>query len=337
MAKEKKNQHYVPRAYLDAWEANGKYQIHVYDKETKRAFVSSIYGVATERYFYDIDYSGVFTDEIFEKMGIFGCDPKSLDDEQFIENFFSKEIEGSLREHLDGIRKRIATMTPWEIENCTFITEEKKISFSAHLAWQYLRVKSVRRMMVDALDCLEQSMIDMHASQEMKDRYLAPENQLPYIHGSMLLDFEEIKKLALRFHELTWFLQVNRTKTPFYTSDNPIGTTAHISHPYMAMSGIGSEGVEAYFPISPKLMLVMLDGDYHTEFKPYDRRIMEVTDSDTVKYHNMRAATHSDRWVYSCDKDFSCIEELLESDPDIFKKPRMTLQWTGKVYTPRNA
>ena len=48
-----KNQHYVPRVYLEKFAFKGE-QIHVFDKTALRSFPSSVRNVACEKFFYDI-------------------------------------------------------------------------------------------------------------------------------------------------------------------------------------------------------------------------------------------------------------------------------------------
>ena len=91
---------------------------------------------------------------------------------------------------------------------------------------------------------------------------------MKYIHGRMILNSETILRIANTFANHIWILLKNKTHQPFFTSDNPIGTTEHIHNPYMAMSGISSEGVEVYFPISPDLMLLMFEKTHHNRNAP---------------------------------------------------------------------
>jgi len=59
---EAKNHHYVPQSYLKRFaipvdkpdEASDKRQIHVFDKFTKRSFLTNVRNVASETYFHDI-------------------------------------------------------------------------------------------------------------------------------------------------------------------------------------------------------------------------------------------------------------------------------------------
>lgn len=335
MSKEKKKQHFVPRCYLERWAVPGKYQVFVFNKQQKKTYPASIYDVASERYFYDMDFTGILTEDDLRRYGFSVCDPKHADDEQYIENYFSNQIEDDFKNRLTLIIDRATNMSPWEIKNCYFLSEVDKYNLSLHLALQYIRVKSVRNSIADTEDCLRQALADMKAPQELVDRYTVPESQLPYIHGSMILDSKEIENISKSFFSLTWILQINRTPKPFFTSDSPIGTEAHIHHPFMSMAGLKSRGVEAYFPLSPNLMLLMYDGEYHTELSSSDRRVVELYDGRIVDFMNERCVVHTDGCIYSITNDFSVIDEMLKKDPRVLDQHHVTLQWGGKTYTPR--
>lgn len=335
MGKEKKKQHFVPRSYLERWAIQGKYQVYVYNKQQKKSYPASINDIASERYFYDIDFTGVLSEDDLKKFGLSECDPKHIDDEQFIENFFANQIEDDFKIRLSQVIDRINKMNPWEIKNCYFLSEVDKFHLSFHLAMQYIRVKSVRNAMMDSDDCLRQALRDMGASQEMVDRYTVQESQLPYIHGKMIMDGKEIENLAQSFFSLTWLVHVNRTAQPFYTSDNPIGTEAHVHHPLVSMAGLQSQGVEAYFPLSPNLMLIMLDGEYHTQFQKHDRRVIELDNPEVVKYCNSRCVLYSDNCIFSTVNDFSVIDEMLAKNPNVLNQPHTVMSWGGNTYTPR--
>lgn len=334
MAKDKKKQHYVPQCYLESWAIPDSYQVYVYDKAKKKPRTNNIEDVAEERYFYDIDLSGVLSEEEIRRLGLEGQDLSRLDDDQYIENLFSNDIENGFKFYLDKLREA-HERTEWEWKNCFFFSEVDKFRFSFFLAAQYIRVKSVRTSIADSSDCLTQWLTDMGASTETLQKYTTDKKQLSYIHGKMICNNEEIQKLSRSFFSLTWILRINTTDNVFFTSDNPIGTIPHIKHPFMAMSGLNSRGVEVYFPIAPDLILVMYDGEYHKEVQPFDRRMIEMDAVSDVTYYNKWITLESERCVFSADSNFSVMEELLNKDETVFDKPKSVLHWGDKTYSPR--
>lgn len=244
--KEKKKQHFVPQCYLESWEIPNTHQVYVYNKKSKKSYIANIENVAAERYFYDIDLTGIVSESDLKEFGFSDYDPKRIDDDQYIENYFANNIEIDFSKRLKRIIDRVKTITPWEIKNCCFISEKDKLSFSNHLALQRIRGKSVRNSIEDSNDCMLQVLEDMGASPEVIAKNTIPKHGFSYIHGKMILEKDHIKEMTLLFFSLSWLLLINKTNHPFYTCDSPIGTWAHINHPFLSMSGLNSKGVEAF-------------------------------------------------------------------------------------------
>lgn len=182
------------------------------------------------------------------------------------------DIDRDFANILKEIIGKAASATPWIIENCYFISEDKKGMLSAYLAIQYIRIKQVRNRIIDSADCLVQALKDMGASDEVIGKYAISKNDSKNIQAQMLMDLKSLSDLAISFLSLTWILCINQTKKKLYTSDSPIGTHAHVDHPIMSMNGLKSKGVEVFFPISPECILVMFDGSYHFQNAHLERK-----------------------------------------------------------------
>lgn len=141
---EKKKEHYVPQGYLEKWCIESSNQVHVFDKEKDKQRINHIKDVASERYFYDLNLEGVFSEQEIKFYNLEGIDLSKIDDEQYIENYFANNIENIFKKSLEQIIFRVRKMNTWEINNCFFIKPEQVFSFSILLALQYIRVKRVR-------------------------------------------------------------------------------------------------------------------------------------------------------------------------------------------------
>lgn len=334
---KKKKEHYVPQCYLEKWCIPGSHQINVFDKEKDESRINHIEDIASENYFYDLNLEGVFSEEEICFFNLEGVDLSKIDEEQYIENFFASNIEGIFKEALEQIVFRVRKMNAWEIINCFFIKPKHVFSFSVLLALQLIRVKRVRNSVEEIADLLNQALKDKNASQELIDKYTqTSKNQLKYIHGKMIFDKEAILHMAKTFSSHIWLLLKNNTTHPFFTSDNPIGTTAHVYNPYVAMSGISSEGVEIYFPISPDLMLVMFEETYHKELKSKNYHIVEIEELDIIEDYNSRCVMNSNRCIFSQTNDFSIIEKMKVKRPDVLQLPKSKLTWGDNTYIPQN-
>lgn len=334
MVQKTKKQHYVPQCYLKAWRIeNEKHQVYTYDEQTDMLRINNIADVASERYFYDMNLSDLFQNspygELFDK-GIIK-DEKT----QGIENTLSTTIEKPLAEWLEKIICDATNATPWHIRNCIFITPEKKTELSAYLAIQYIRTKSVRNSILNSADCLIQVLADMGVPKERIEEYTLSEDRGKMIHNKMLMDEENLNKIAHFFERLTWTLGINKTPKKLYTSDNPIGTRAHITHPFLSMSGLACRGIEVFYPISPFVVLMMVDGTYHTHMNIYKNRYIIIDKEANIDYYNSILAVQAERFVFSSDGDIRLLKRMKEKDPDVFRHPHNQSSWGGKTYYPR--
>lgn len=336
MAKEKKNQHYVPEFYLKNWTIEGKNQIYVYDKKTKKSFLTNVNNVASERYFYDIDFSGILKKEDLIEYGLPMCDIEHLDDGQYIENYFANEIEGDFQNRISRIIERVSRMNNWELNNCYFVNQPDKLTLSYHLALQLVRVKSLRSRFAEQSDCMEQILQDMGAKPHIIEKYTVNDKHLSYLQAKMILNRRTISELAHAFYDLSWSLFLNHTKQPFFTSDSPIGMQEHVHDPFLSMRGLRCKGIEVFFPLSPNIILLMVDGNYHTHMKTKERRILGNCRIENVEYCNSLQCYESDRYIFSNTNDFSIVDKILVKNPRAFDSPRTEMNYGGKTYLPRN-
>ncbi len=333
--KKTKKQHYVPRCYLENFAISDTYQINVYDKQLRKSRINSIKDVASENYFYDFKLSGALNDDTIKNLNDIGISIEAIDNEQYLEKYFAEIIESAFSGLLKEIISKVKSATSWYMNNCFFISESQKLDLSVCLAVQYIRTKTIREGLFETSDCMLQMLDDMNANQELKDSMKLSKEEAKLIHGKMIFDTKNLLDLVAAFNSLSWILGINKTSKRFYTSDNPIGTKAHISHPFLSMSGPNSTGVEAFFPISPEIILVMYDGEYHKVVASKDRTFGTILE-DNVDYYNSLMVMRSNRCIYSNINDFSLIDKMVKRDPHILENNNTTeLHWGGNTYTPR--
>ncbi len=332
---KKKKEHYVPQGYLENWCIPGSKQVNVFDKEKDEIRTNSIEDIASENYFYDLNLEGVLSKEEIKFYNLEGVDLSRIDDKQYIENYFANHIEGAFKTLLEKLIFRSRAMSPWKIRHCSFIKKKDVRSFSVFMALQYIRVKDVRNSIEELADLLQQALTDQGAPQSMIEKYGSiSKKEVKYVHGRMIFDSKEISKIANTFADHIWLLLKNNTKKPFFTSDNPIGTTEHIKHPYMSMGGLSAKGVEVFFPLAPDLMLILLEKTHHSIFASKNHHIIEIDEPEIVEDYNSRCVMNSSRCIFSQTNDFSIIERMKNINPNILHLPKSILTWGGKTYTP---
>lgn len=325
--KKTKKQHYVPRCYLNRW-ANEKHQISVFDKLNISEWTTNVYDVASENWFYDINQAEL-REDVLNLLHQNGVVPE--EDEQFIEHFFSEEVENEYAELLRQIVDK--EITPWYEQNCFFISQENKFLMSICMVYQYIRTKSSRQSIINSSKCIEHFLRDINCDEEVIKRHTIQRQEEKIIQGNMFFDIDHVTELAEAFCSLTWILGINKTITPLFTSDHPIGTYPHIKESIVSMSGIGSRGVEAYFPLSPNHILIMFDADYHIGIKGHDRKYVLLTDKEDVERYNRLCAYNSGQYVFSNEPGFSLVKIMIKDNPNIFSLPKTTLSYGGKTYT----
>lgn len=334
LAQKIKKQHTVPQCYLNAWCAPGKKQTHVFDKVSEQKRISNIEDIASERYFYDIDLEAFRLGDYVEGCRDIEMAINDEGDPQVIEHSLSEDVEGPFSKLLNKLRKKVAELTPWHINNCFFISKEEKDALSECLAVQFLRAKGVRNGISDAADCMVQLMREWGVEASELERLAESKEQIKNIHISMMLDPDNLLQTKAYFQRLTWMLVVNKTKKKLYTCDSPIATIAHKHDAIRSMNGIASPGVEVFLPISPDAVLVMVDAMCLIQYLPFERRYYEITNSTYVDHYNSVLAERASRFIVSIDGEFTLLDGLKQEQPNFFKQPHSELIYGDKTFCP---
>lgn len=111
-----------------------------------------------------------------------------------------------------------------------------------------------------------------------------------------------------------WFIGVNRTNVPFYTSDNPVVKFAHKKESFKSNAGIGSPGVEIAFPISKELIILIREKEFFEEYEKCENTFV-LMNEENVKFYNWLQATESYKQIYSVCKDFDLVKEIKKTEP----------------------
>ena len=307
--KKKKKQHYVPIFYLKNFairKKSGEFTIRCYNKERDKWYDSSITQVAMERYFYEKSDS-----------------PK-------IENYFS-QLEG---QHATVYHKIISEST---IEH---LTSEEKFMIAHYIFIQNERTRSSR---------IRNSQITKLVYKYLeKKEGLPPYEKLDKGYKQWLLEsrgamgqlnimFNPIKDKQGNLREpneiveiiskLDWILLKNTLKLEFYTSDHPVMVWNPPLNEDVVIQGYGSqsynaEGVEIYFPLGPRLCLVMFDGNV-SDYRNF--KIQKDINQKELDWINTQIIAMAHRTVFTKNNDFQFVRKRIKEYPE-FKDPnRMRL------------
>jgi len=291
-----KNQHYVPRVYLQRF-ANAKGQIWVYNKEARKSFQTNIKNVASENRFYDSAMLEAATG-----------------DKQFIERHLSN-IEANYATVAEGI---ISSLNARKFKT---VNKRHRHFLSAYVVIQWMRTKEARiehQQMAEVFQKMADKMI-IPKGQGVTDGKLfgkeTPEEIAQEMQHRALLDIERIAMMARVLRQHIWIIFEAPRDVHFVTSDHPFARRPHITDPLRGTNGIACEGIEIMFPLSTRYLLAMYERKHFHDVSVLDGSSQKIHDAAQVEYFNQFQVFESSRFVFSREEDFSQVEEILNRKP----------------------
>jgi len=295
VAKAKK-QHYVPQFYLKRF-ADEKQRLWVFDKARRRRFKTHLRSGACESYFYDLPL-------------LPGADESQA---QLVERAlgdFETRFADVLQEFLD------------KVEADGVIDPDHKHTMSALMAVQHLRSPTARAFQVEMGDRMGQVLLELlieHRMPELRgkeyraefNRDMASAYQAQSMFGPTLLP-----ALVQALQRHIWFVGINETSHPLYTSDSPVVRRGHKHDAIFSHSGFASEGIEIALPLTPRRVLVLCDQTFFPSLVALDCRTVRLT-GDNVTYYNSLQVFRSHSQLYSWSRDFSLAEAICRAHPEV--------------------
>lgn len=305
----KKKQHYVPKFYLRNFaihKKSGEYSIRCYNKERNKLYNSNITQVAMERYFYD------------------ESDPPE------VENYFS---------HLESLH----AMVYHKIVNDQSIKRLNlydKYMMCHYIIIQNERTRSARTRNAQLYELAYRNLEEEENfppfdsfSEDDKKKLLeggAARGQLNIMfnpvemkNGTIHYPLETVFKMG----KLGWILLTNDLKREFYTSDHPISVYIPPKNNELIIRGFGNqvyntEGVEIYFPLTPRLCLVLYDKN-KSEYKNFGmvKRVLQ----GELDFINRQIIAIAHRTVFTRTNDFKFVRDCVKNYKDLKDPNRFRL------------
>ncbi|WP_176706262.1 DUF4238 domain-containing protein [Paenibacillus hemerocallicola] len=318
-----KNQHFVPQSYLKRFSINE--QLFVYDKViNKTPYKTHIRNVAAESYFYDIP------EDIFNQTkDRFSPEYRDI---QFVEKELSK-FEQKFNSLLNNLCAKFL-LTP-EPHFKKALTSNDREDLSVHLALQHLRTRDSRRQIAQINKTITQMLFDLSMYNEDKnykpgEYFVEPNPEHEVIDQlSFMLNPEKLLEFSSVLNSHIWFVGVNQTDQPFFTSDAPLVRKAHMPEDIMSYSGLGSKGIELAFPVSNKLIITLCERSYHKVVEPVENLFFPIYDLEVIKYYNSMQIIGCERQVYCSQNKFMLVEEYRENNSSVLRKKDYTIQVNG--------
>lgn len=305
-----KKEHFIPRCYLKNFSSSGymnkcvkksENQVLVYNKLKKNKYVSRIYDIACENYFYDLDN----VDNIEEKLII----EKALGE---IESGFSNLLDKFIRicDNKENINSALITKR----------SEREK--FAYYIVIQLLRTKKFREIQKN----FYQKMLDQRLTfyKLFRKNYFGEDINLSAgdilingktIHLERLFDDELIDEMSLFILDSYWTFIYNDTLVPFIISDNPVCRIPILDNyginNEMELSSFMSNSLEINFPLNNKISLHIYRNKsiFYKQFgKALNNRLILVGKEDLIHDMNKYQCIMADERVFFRCKDDSLID-----------------------------
>jgi len=272
-----KRQHFVPQFYLRHFSANEN-QIFVFDKIENKAFPSSIASVASAKFFYDWD------------------ELNSIAGQQYIETKFSKleaVVGVTLKELIDSLK----------MPSFSGITTQAKCNIAEYLWYQMIRNQEGRTIAKQVNEILL-----THLSEENFPNLVTEKYDEKVEHLKMLLSVD-VSKQVDHLTSGIWIFVNNQTAANFYTSDNPVVHHVHEDVHRLAR--------ETFFPLTPKLGIMILPREYFQEFETFENQILDLDDEAYIQFYNVLQTSQSTRQIFSISDNLTHAEMLVAKNPQL--------------------
>ncbi len=276
-----KLQHYVPKVYLKNFsiENKGKFYLKCFDKQTEEVFPVNIEKIAYDKEFYD-----------------------SLDENQITEKFL-KDIETEFGKAISDLIVK---------KNLDNLDRDKLESIAKFVSIQMLRTKETRLIFKQASEQFLEKFKEKLSNKlrkEVEDS-MKKEN-LRKTHRKLILEdyetFEDIIK------KMKWILIENKSKFPFWTSDNPVVKYNSFNHFPYGNLGLTKLGIEIHFPLNPKLCLIICDP---VSFSLEPNRKITNDYRHVIRERDLQVRD-STRFVFSRDENFNFAKTMLKKNPSL--------------------
>jgi hypothetical protein len=266
--------HYVPQFYLERFtNSNGRFW--VFDKKLNRKFCSSPKSLAAETQFY-------YTSELA------GTKHTPL----FVEKQFS------------ALESNIAQITSdWlnRLNNCKGRDQLKMPAFERNemalfVALQYLRTAESR------------SFLKIFA----EDSGAVSEDELKNIHARLIFDSKLVQNISDRIKQSVWIFGKNKTRRPFFTSDNPVTFMKRSNKDrkmWLKLPGILSPETCISLPLSPTIILYCERKSLTKKLKQFNNCLSPVEFTEgMVDHENSGQVFMSSRFIFAPTNDFEDAE-----------------------------
>ena len=278
-----KVQHYVPQFILRNHCKGRKDLLWTFDKQNARTFQSNIRNLAAASYFYDADSPN----------GRISLEPALA------------KIESQTKPLISDLLKH-RRLDVW--------SQVDREVIALFLASQHLRTQAMREMQIR----LESALRDRLAGEQMTDEFRnwlgQPSEEA---NKQIMLDLlSDAHQFVPHFLDKVWCILGTRQDTPFYIGDHPVALHNSRRDPHRGTLGLGVEGIQIYFPVSPTLTLGLLSPELGAQIGA-NRNLNEpeLCSRKNVIFQNSLQIAEAARFVFCIANAFALVRQMLADDP----------------------
>lgn len=306
MSKSKRH-HYVPQLHLRHFAniktSRGKknYSVYFHDKKDDIGGKVNIRNVAMEKYFHGNGEEGQKIEKI---MGKFETQAAPV------------------------YRDLISYENPQILENTEF-----RVIFSAFITVQLVRTLKNREEIKAMIKMAKQRLFEQFGevnqeSMENIEKYFT-EDRVEEVHLS-LINPEALSDLTETIYNKRWIMLENITNFPFWTSDSPVARYNPIDLSPYGNLGVGSEGIQMYFPLNTKLCLCLLDPQKYRTYNNLEKvkaqeiplniqraEKYQIKNIDDIEFINGLQVKEAYRQIFSKFNNFSLAKRMIKENPSI--------------------
>jgi hypothetical protein len=320
-------QHYVPRFVLKRFGRGNTYQVHVFDKSAGKSFSGAAHKLAAERKLYDFQFKGV---------------PMSVEESL-------GELESETAKCVETIlgRGRLSVREPEVIE--------ERGAIIRFLAVQMVRTAGALTRANDLAQKLKAIALELGAPED----YFKPPPEVGSDENALKAYFARRicsanKDLGPALVKKDWLLMQTDLEHPFLIGDHPV-----VLYNYFGDKlGVGVPGVVVYFPLSPEFALGLHCPSIAEEIRKGQEKMDRLPDqafvthpelyggyketvaimegfvegvpvksqAENVEHFNSIQVSNAERFVFSCDGNFTLVEDMLRVEPSLKKGPRVVVK-----------
>lgn len=314
-----KKQHYVPRFILRNFSCSSeKYQVHVYDKQEKQSFLSSVRNAAAQNYFYDLNHED----------GRITVEPALAELEGTVAPIVQRVVNGQLP---------------------SLLTHEDKVALAHFICVQLVRTDHFRSNMMHMNQEVETWLGEIGIDPETVTNFKSFDDS--DLRKATINAVAEAHRFIPFLLDKIWTVHVTEEEH-FYIADNPVDLSLG-DQAYGPGVGLGVPSVMVQMPLSPSRCLVLYCSTYREKVRALKQQLDKLEEAypiipgfsdlvtqidnlyaafekhgsftappDNVLWLNANQVINAERFIYSTHSDFSLLEQILRENPQYRNGPR---------------